>query len=264
MLIEGTVTTSSMVWKEGMPTWAPLAEVSELDHIVGALPPELPQARKQKDVNVLSLAGPWRRFLARMIDLWVIALPTAFLTAYVLSSLSSSFALWTQRPGSEYVFGWFLTPLILAIEGAIFGIFGTTLGKGLLGIKVTTMSDQRPTAMQYFQRQIGVFWYGLGTGFPLVSLFTMAKQHGRLKLKQAARYDLDRFSVKGSELGPLRMIAAALIVAVLFVINAGLQSITRPSGHEWENDPIVDQPKTKSGASENKLLSDDEVFGRAK
>lgn len=194
MLLEGKVAQSTLVWKEGLKEWAPLSEISDLQQVVRAVPPELPKLSAREHLIALPLAGPWRRFFARLVDLWIIALPTAFLVALALSSISQTFGFWIQRPGSEYAFGWLLMPLLLLAEAAIYAIFGNTAGKSLLGISVTTVGAQRPTAAQYLHRQLGVYWFGLGTGFPLVSLFTMARQHGRLKSGGHARYDEGKFN----------------------------------------------------------------------
>lgn len=235
MLVEGSLSANSLVWREGMAAWAPVAEVTDLNQATRALPPEPPRLTEREQLISLPLAGPWRRFFARLIDLWVIALPTAFIVSYALASYSLSFALWMQRPESEYIFGWLLVPLVLAIEGIIFGLFGTTVGKGLLGVKVTTVSALRPTASQYFQRLVGVYWYGLGTGFPFVNLFTMARQYGRLDDGKQAGYDEGRFNVKAKapKLGALRLIAALVVIVVLFSANAMLQSMSRESGRSY-------------------------------
>lgn len=217
--------------------WAPLAEANNNNRGTQALPPE------HEHLILMPIASPWRRFFARLIDFWGIGLPTSLFVAYTLSSFSPSFALWIQMQGSEYVFGWLLTPLILAIEGVIFGFFGTTVGKYLLGLKVTTASTSIPTASQYFQRLAGVYWYGLGTGFPLITLFTMARQHGRLKAEKQADYDEGKFEVKATKLKPLRIISAFVVVVVaIFFANALLQSTfpesTRSyySAKRWTNE----------------------------
>jgi hypothetical protein len=87
-----------------------------------------------------------------------------------------------------------------------------------------------------------VYWYGLGTGFPLVSLFTMARQRGRLKAGGHARYDKGGFNVNAPKLGFIRGVAATAIVAGLFVVNAALQQMSRESersyysGSTWTNE----------------------------
>lgn len=233
MLLEGKVAQSTLVWKEGLKEWAPLSEISDLQQVVRAVPPELPKLSAREHLIALPLAGPWRRFFARLVDLWIIALPTAFLVALALSSISQTFGLWIQRPGSEYAFGWLLMPLVLLAEAAIYAIFGNTAGKSLLGISVTTVGAQRPTAAQYLHRQLGVYWFGLGTGFPLVSLFTMARQYGRLKSGGHARYDEGKFNVKAPKLGVIRALSAIAVVTALFFVNAALQQLSNASDRSY-------------------------------
>ena len=253
MLLEGKVSQGTLVWKEGQAEWAPLSEISDLRQFVRAVPPELPKPTVREQLIALPLAGPWRRFFARLVDLWVIALPTAFLVALALSSLSPSFGLWIQRPGSEYSLGWLLLPLVLLTEAGIFAIFGNTLGKAVLGISVTTVGAQRLTAAQYFHRQLGVYWFGLGTGFPLVSLFTMARQHGRDKSGGHARYDEGTFNVKAPKLGVIRAVSAIFIVTALFFVNAALQQMSNASdrsyysGTAWVNDVTGKSVSVPSG-----------------
>ena len=233
MLLDGKVSHGTLVWKEGRAEWAPLSEISDLQQVVRAVPPELPKPTIREQLIALPLAGPWRRFFARLVDLWVIALPTAFLISFALSSLSLSFGLWIQRPGSEYVFGWLLMPLVLLVEAGIFAAFGNTLGKAVLGIKITTVGAKRLTAAQFFRRQLGVYWIGLGTGAPLISLFTMARQHGRVKSSGHAQYDEGKFNVKAPKLGTIRAISAIILVAAVFFVNAALQQMNNASDRNY-------------------------------
>ncbi len=233
MLLEGKVAQSTLVWKEGQASWAPLSELPDLQQVVRAVPPELPKPTAREHLIALPLAGPWRRFFARLVDLWIIALPTAFLVAFALSILSPAFGLWIQRPGSDYAFGWLLLPFVLLAEAGIFAIFGNTLGKALLGVSVTTVDAQRLTAARYLRRQLGIYWFGLGTGFPLVSLFTMARQHGRLKSGGHARYDEGNFNVKAPKLGIIRALSAVAVVAALFFVNVVLQQMSSASDSSY-------------------------------
>lgn len=241
LLLERKVSEGTLVWKEGLEKWAPLSEIPDLHQFVRTVPPELPKPTAREHLIALPLAGPWRRFFARLVDLWVIALPSSYAAAFALTTFSPAFGLWIKRPGSEYAFSWLLLPLVLLVEVVIVALFGTTPGKALLGVTVTTLSAQRPTAVQYLQRQLGVYWYGLGTGFPLVSLFTMARQHGRLKAGRQTRYDEGKFNVKATKLGALRVLSAAVVVTGLFFINASLQQISKSSersyysGTTWVN-----------------------------
>lgn len=108
------------MWKEGLTAWTPVTQVADLNHAIRAVPPELPRLTERDRLGLLPLAGPWRRFFARVIDLWAIGLPTGFLVAYGLAFYSPSFALWIQGPRSV---NWLLIPLILTLEAAIFALF---------------------------------------------------------------------------------------------------------------------------------------------
>jgi len=237
----GALNRRHLVWKQGFENWVPLAEVDALSSALAAIPPEIPTPT-ERDLNIaLPLAGAWRRFFARLIDLWAISLPAAFLVSIIGSTFSTEFALWVQEPGSQYVFGWLILPLVLLIEAMIFGLFGSTLGKALLGVKVMTTTAIPARFAQYARRLVGVYWYGLGTGFPLVSLFTMARQHGRLKMGKFATYDEGVFNIKARKLGLFRAAFAVATIIALFSINVALQAISQEAdrayyaGFDWTN-----------------------------
>ena len=241
LLLERKVSEATLVWKEGREIWTPLGEVAELKSVAQAVPPELPKSAAQVDVAGLPLAGAGRRFWARIIDLWLIALPTSFAASFALSSVSLPFALWMQRPGSEYAFGWLVLPLVLLIEAGIFAVFGSTPGKALLGVSVISMDSRRLTGAEYLRRQLGVYWYGLGTGFPLVPLFTMARQYSHLKAGRSAGYDDGRFRVTARKLNVLRVVLAVFIMVGLLLVNAVLRQMSNASdqayyaGSTWVN-----------------------------
>jgi len=242
LVADGTLTARTLVWKKGLEEWQPVSEIAEFEDAIRAVPPDVPQPTPREENIELPLAGPWRRFFARLIDLWAIALPVGFIVAYLAGSLSLEFALWIQEPGSEYAFGWLLLPAVLLVEGVVYGISGTTLGKAILGIKVVTVSAHKATPGQYVRRLPGVYWGGLGTGFPLVNLFTMAHQYGRLRRGKHAGYDEGKFNVKGTKLGFFRVVLAVLAIVGLFAVQVGLtamnQGVERSyySGTDWTND----------------------------
>jgi uncharacterized RDD family membrane protein YckC len=221
LLLDGKVSESTLVWKEGQEKWAPLSEIPDLHQVLKAIPPELPQPTAREQLLALPFAGPWHRFFARMIDLWVFGLCVATVVVFALSAYSPAFGLWFQRPSSGTALGLLLLPLILVAETGVVAIFGTTLGKAVLGVTVMTVAGQRITAAQYLKRQLGVYWYGLGLGFPFVTLFTMARQHGRLKANQQATYDQGKFDVKVRKPGLFRaLFAATLLVGASAVVIA--------------------------------------------
>jgi len=244
LLIENKITPATMVWREGFDAWVSFSEVEELRPLSQSVPPEPPpiDPDERGHLIVLSLAGPWRRFFARIIDMWTLGIVLGLLFGYAIASKSTAFALWIQKPGSDYLFGWGLVPFILATEAAIFGLFGTTLGKAMLGVRVINVDVQRPTGMQYLKRMVGLYWYGLGTAFPFVTLFTMARQYGRLKAGKQTGYDEGFFNVKATRLGVVRIILVIIGIFLLLAVNGAIQQMSKSSdsayysGTNWKNE----------------------------
>lgn len=244
LLVENKITPATMVWREGFDAWVPFSGVEELKPLAQSLPPEPPPINPEERGHLIALpmAGPWRRFFARIIDMWTLGIALGFAISYAIASQSTAFALWIQKPGSEYLFGWFVAPFVMVAEAGIFGLFGTTLGKAMLGVKVINVDGQRITAMQYLKRQLGVYWYGLGTAFPFVPLFTMARQHGRVKAGKQAGYDEGRFNVKAKKLSVVRIIFVVIAIFLLLAVNGALQQMAKSSdsayytGTNWKNE----------------------------
>jgi hypothetical protein len=258
-VLDGSLSASDLVWTEGMSAWTPVSGVPALHQVKRALPPELPPSTAPELPALSVPAAPWRRFFARLIDLWVIGLPTVFLVAFFLAPAWPGFALWLQQPGADVALGFLVIPLVLVIEAVIFELFGTTIGKGILGIHVTTLASKKLAFDDYLFRQAELYWTGLGTGFPLVSFFTYLRQYRRLKAGMAASYDDRLFKVTAKKIGFLRYVAAAALVAVLVMVNGILQMISSVpdqrspdvgvvsnSGLGNKNDVEVSQPSQPS------------------
>lgn len=177
---------------------------------------------RRDDVLALPLAGPWRRFWAKLVDLYFYILVVGVPAIAVSSYFFPGFAAALNAPGAEQLLGLLLAPFSLLVEAVVFGWTGSTLGKWLLGLKVITLGGGRPTFSQYFRRQLGVWWGGLGLGIPLVTLFTMNHQHTRVKAGDNATYDVGRFNVKARPIGWLRKATAALLTVA---IGAGMLAL---------------------------------------
>jgi uncharacterized RDD family membrane protein YckC len=233
--VEGTIDGTTLVWREGMAEWTRIADTPELAALRRALPPELPRPTARDKVIAMAPAGAWRRFFARIFDLWFLGLLVAVVVGLVGSRLSMGFAGWLQEPGNDFVLGWLLVPAILFAEALVFGTTGTTLGKALLGVKVVTAGGGKLSLGQYLQRLVGVYWEGLGTGFPFVSLFTMAWQGRRLADGRKTSYDKGLFEVKAPKLGVFRGVFAAFAVFALLVVNVTVLQIGKEVGRAFTN-----------------------------
>lgn len=283
---QGTVGSSARIWRQGALSWKSLNDVAEFARSpdiawhppASANPPgrrepvfdviavpsphpgdELPSwarvaplpATFSRDVVVLEhpLAGPWTRFLARSLDICVLSVPMHLLLALIAWHYWPAFALWMHSPNSAGGIGLVTIPLALLAESVLFGLFGTTYGKLLLGVRVCLLGGARPSFVQYSRRMLGVYWSGLAVGFPLLSLFTMWRQHSRVKAKRPASYDEGRFQVHVMRMSSGRRTASAFAVVATLVgigyANYLVQIDQREylAGYEWRN-PISNKTTT--------------------
>jgi|SRR5262245_7134328 len=105
----------------------------------------------------LQLAGAWRRFFARSIDLWLTTLASVFLGAMVLGLTSPAFSIWMQDPTSAAIFAWMMFPTAMVTDAAVVAAFGNSLGKSLLGVRVRSMDGK---ALQFSAICSGISTYG--------------------------------------------------------------------------------------------------------
>jgi uncharacterized RDD family membrane protein YckC len=200
----------------------PSADSSSSPNTEHVLPDTAPISERDK-IIATPLAGPWRRFWARIIDLWLLSLPVGLGVGIVLNLISPDFISSIEKYGSpNYAFGWICLPAVLLAEAIFFGIFGNTPGKALLGLRVTTVGAAKPSFNDYLSRLVGVYWFGLATGFPIISFFTMFRQYNHVTGGRQTGYDSGRFNVRGHRIGFFRSTVAAVVVFILLGVVPSL------------------------------------------
>lgn len=185
--------------------------------------------------STLALARPWRRFWARVLDYWLLILPVGFATGAVMGSLSMELLLWLQKPLSNLIVNWFLSPVVMLLEGLIYGWLGTTPGKWLLGVQLLTAQGERPIRSQYLRRQIDVYIFGLGAWLPLVSLLTTLYQYGKLREGEPTGYDRGKFQVLAGKLSGVRLACTALALTGMFMVNGYFRQESREAHRHYQN-----------------------------
>lgn len=185
--------------------------------------------------SALAPARPWRRFWARVLDYWLLILPLGFVTGMAMATLSTTWLLWLQKPLSNVIVNWFLSPPVMLLEGLIYGWLGTTPGKWLLGIQVLTAQGERPTRGQYLRRQIDVYIFGLGAWLPLVSLLTTLYQYGKVREGEPTGYDQGKFQVLAGRLSGVRLVCTALALTGMFVVNGYFRQESREAHRQYQN-----------------------------
>jgi uncharacterized RDD family membrane protein YckC len=291
LIREGVVGPRTLVWRPGRLAWKPLIEIAELTQRRPGAPVELKrevlEARRepvfdlapmpgtglepvavrdlpdwarteptrgelQSVVLHMAPAGPWPRFFAQLLDIWTLCIPVGFFLGSVAGRIWPAFALWMSSPSSEAGLGLLMVPLALLAQAVVFGLFGTTLGKLLFGVRVVLPGGGRPTFIQYTGRMLRLYWAGLGLCIPFVTLFTMWRQYAIVKAGRPASYDVARYEVHAVPMGTFRRSVAAFSMVALVVGFGYLQYANSEAknkyfaGFEWRN-PIsnkhVDIPR---------------------
>lgn len=158
-------------------------------------------------------AGAWRRFFARSIDIAILNNVLGYAVGFLGAYFSTEFAFWLQEPGSAQVLMLLVLPISLMTEALIYAIFKTTIGKSILGVRVESLAAQKKASpWQYFKRQWGVYFGGLGLGIPLVTLITMGVQSSNLSKNGSTGYDRGRYRVTARPLTWWRVVLAVVFV----------------------------------------------------
>lgn len=155
--------------------------------------------------------GPWRRWFARMIDFWIVAL--------LGGALFGSTELWASISGAIY-------PLIVCLaliplESVLLSKFGWTPGKAFMMLRVRRLDGSLLSRKDSLKRSAQVAASGTGLGIPIVTIFTEYHQYKRLISKDFASYEIPGADVYGVERLTRTRLTAAWCVAFLLLYLLG-------------------------------------------
>ncbi len=183
----GLLTPDALGWHNGMEAWLPLSEMSALTGLFPkvpdpALPPPLPEMDEDGPLDLE--ANPrrltqltkgqlfWRqavpRFFARLFDTWVATLlvyATGIATGWIEPIRLSLPTLWLlPLPSFLWIFA----------EAFLLSRFGTTPGKALLGIHVSSEDGGPPSYSAALTRSLVIWLRGWGLGIDLLWHLSLA------------------------------------------------------------------------------------------
>ena len=135
---------------------------------------------------------PWRRYMARAVDVLIVG-DSLFA---ILSGLAPSLFSVEEAAVTRFVatgVGSFVelfaaTLLVVPANALSTAAFGNTLGKSLLRIRVTR-DGTRPSLRAALRREGWVWLHGQGLGLPLVQIVANAAAYRRLKRTGTAAWD---------------------------------------------------------------------------
>jgi uncharacterized RDD family membrane protein YckC len=174
---------------------------------------DAPQASEPPPVR------PWVRYWARLIDLFVFALPAGAVMGAIWPHLIE------QADGANDLMLGLLILLAWAfVEPLCLSVFGTTPGKALLKVRLSGPGGRRLTYIEALGRSLRLWWRGLGAGVPFVSLITLAVAYRRLKRQGHTSWDAEGgCEVRHEPIGLGRVLLALglLFLFLMLVAAAG-------------------------------------------
>jgi hypothetical protein len=216
LLLTGELTRDALVWRTGMSEWQSAAAITEFAELPPPLPDRATPVRThetdiaevtapkvvaelrettQQNTHMAHLVDtaiptPWRRFFTRTFDLGLASLLISFIFIYIIRN---DYIALSQPVVTA--FGLLLLPTALFIDAAITGLFGTTIGKALLCIKVRKNDGESLSFTDAIERNVYVLFSGLAIGIPLITIISQAYQFNRLTKKHSTSYDDGRYIV---------------------------------------------------------------------
>lgn len=157
---------------------------------------------------------PWARFFARKIDLIIFLCIVWVLLDLLFPDYSSS------NPALQILLVSLMSyPLWVFIETLFLSTWGTTLGKYIFNIWVTDLNDCKLNFYAALHRSLSVWIKGLALGIPLISLFTMVKSYGEVRMFGVTSWDKNKYVVKHTKMGIVRLIIAIMAIVAVIVLQ---------------------------------------------
>ena len=246
----GQITPDTRLWHEGLSGWTAALELP------GVLGPRAaaPLSSAAVDAPRFEPATPWRRYWARFIDITVGMFLVAMMTGAIRPSLAGHL---NAAVGARWVVLVLLLPFALVIDAGIYRALGNTPGKAIAGIKVLTEDGRRLlSAPAYLGRNFGVYFFGLGLGLPLVSLFTLIYGYRRAAAGEMSTWDrLSASRVHALSGDTLRtwLAAGVYLLGATGVFALGLHTQHRESTYAAHHAPapILQQELTQAANGVN-------------
>jgi hypothetical protein len=216
-----------LVWCPDMPDWGRAGEQFALRRYFK--PPPIPSFDRgstagqpvvdRDDRSILieeepSSLHPWRRYFARMFDLYLFYLFFFFFLGIAFPKLFAS-----SDKSLDSLYAIFGMAAYAIFEGFCLNVFGSSLGKRLYGIKLTRSEKEGFTLAVSFKRSFAVWARGLGIGIPIVALVTLIVAYQTLAKEKQTSWDRDfQCITTHNKLSALRWISIVFVWLLVLAI----------------------------------------------
>ncbi|MFN3656924.1 MAG: RDD family protein [Pseudolabrys sp.] len=212
-----------LVWFPGMPDWTRAGNVADLKRYFQQNAPP-PLRAKPNDAVVMapvqstpSVLHPWRRYFARILDLYIFMLIFFFFLGVAFPELSAT----NQTRGTDYLYTLIGLAAYSVFETFCLNVFGTTFGKLLYGIRLETKAGDQIAFIAALKRSLSIWVRGLGLGIPIIALVTLVVAYRTLLKEGQTSWDRDfNFVVLHRDLSIFRWFVIAVAWLLLLSIWA--------------------------------------------
>ena len=245
----GQIAPDTRLWHEGLSDWTAALELPGVLGPRAAAPPS-----PTVDAASFEPASPWRRYWARSIDITVSMFLVAVLTGAIRPSLIGQL---NAAVGARWVILLLLLPFALVLDAGIYRVLGNTPGKAIAGIKVLTEDGRRLLGGRaYLGRNFGVYFFGLGLGLPLISLFTLIYGYRRAAAGETSTWDrlaASRVHALSADTRRTWLAAGIYVLCVAAAVALGLHTQRKQSTYAATHTPapILQQELTQAANGVN-------------
>ncbi len=142
---------------------------------------------------------PWRRFVARVFDNFVIGtvlwLLVSTITYFISIEAGDGLVAFNSSIYGRLLDGTLNLAMMIPVQAAMIGLTGGSPGKWLCGVRVRNHDGTRLGFRAALHREVKVWLIGFGAGLPLISLFALVQAHNAVKDSGTAHWDDDNDTV---------------------------------------------------------------------
>ena len=173
------------------------------------------QIFERKPIDATDRPCPVRRFVARMIDLTLVAIVVDGIALLLLPKfLIEPLALrWIVAGG-----------LLVPIEATLIWKWGTTPGKRLMRCFVTRIDGGALNFQESLDRSLSAMAWGLGGLIPFLAPIFAGWSYHDLQTSGTTRWDRRRFRMRHGEISAARWAGAVLLFLALLIVLAAIDA----------------------------------------
>ena len=172
---------------------------------------------ESKNKQALYVFNPWRRYFARMFDIFLYSnLWLIFITLVFKVNIN------TRSAGLNFIDS--IIPILIMVlaEPLLLSKFGTTVGKAIFGLKITTSNGEYFTYHNAITRTLNVVVEGMGYYIPIYSLFKLYKSYTTCDNAEVSKWDLtweDGINYEIKDIKAYRIFVLIISYILIFAIT---------------------------------------------